>query len=212
MKKNNVQLQYEKIMNDFKVIEKFPWEDKWSYGAWLTQTYFFVENSTQLIAHTGHLFGSGREAFRERFLEHANEEKGHEKLLTRDLKAIGYSLGDFEVYPETKAFYQMQYYWVERVNPMALFGYILTLEGIANHYGKPATARAASVFGAKGSNFLRVHSEEDEDHIAKALEAISQISPEEETAVLENLNLSSYFYQQMLEQILQHSSQKKKVA
>jgi pyrroloquinoline quinone (PQQ) biosynthesis protein C len=205
-----IQKRYEEIMKDFSAFTEFPWEDQWSYCSWLAQTYSFVQYSTRIVTHAGALFPLSRDTFHKRFTQHSDEEKGHERLLVKDLKDFGFTLADFEVFPESKAFFQIQHYWIERVNPIALMGYILTLEGLACNYGKIATDKVLKTYNKKGSSFLRVHSAEDGDHMTKALKMLSDVTAEEEKVVLENLELSAHFYKKILQSIVAASAKNKK--
>lgn len=176
------------------VFHSFNWEDPQSYALWLRQTHYFVENSTRLVALTGARFPTERNDLHRRFLQHCGEEMGHEVLLVRDIKSLGIEFNSLKVYPETKALYQTQHYWIERVDPISFYGYLLYLEGLAANHARHAIERISKSHGADKLTFLKLHADEDEDHLAKAFKAIEKIETDESRFICENLELSCYFY------------------
>src|SRR5215470_14775595 len=114
-----------------KVIRNVPWHDKAIYGAFLAQTYYYVNHSTRLLALAASRFQASEERIHRRFIRHATEEMSHEILALRDLKNLGLSLESYHEFPSTRAFYQTQYYMIEHVSPWSFWGYILMLEGLA---------------------------------------------------------------------------------
>ncbi len=182
-------------------IDDFPWENKQAYALWLNQTYYFVQRSTRIIALAGSRFSLEQNEFHDRFIGHAREEKGHEKLLLNDLKQLDINQKELKVFSSTKAFFQMQIYWIEHVSPMSFFGYILMLEGLAISHAPTVIERLNKSFGPKPLSFLKVHAEEDEDHLEKALGLVNIISKEEESRVIENLEMCADLYFQFMRDI-----------
>lgn len=198
----SVKRAFEKSMAQAKeAFESFPWEDPKAYSLWLKQTHYFVENSTRLIALAGSRFPLELNHLHRRFLKHCSEEVGHEVLPIRDVNSLGLDFAALKVFPETKALYQSQYYWIERVNPISFFGYILFLEGLAVHRGKEVFSRVNKAHGPNKHSFLKVHSEEDEDHLEKAFDAVKNISDLEAKLICDNLEMTGYFYISFLKQI-----------
>lgn len=179
----------------------FPWDNKNAYAEWLGQAQFFVRHATRLLALAASRFPQEKTSYHNRFLDHLREERGHDVMLGRDLKGLGRDLSEFKEMPETSALYQVQYYWIEHINPMAFFGYILCLEGMAVRSGSVIYQKIKNKFGEQAGLFLKVHAAEDEDHYAKALDQLSKISPEEMKAVMENMALSRGLYSNIFEAI-----------
>lgn len=198
----NMKKRFENIMDEAKVVlEAFPWENKTAYALWLKQTYYFVSFSTRIVSMAGARFPLSKNNLHERFLIHCNEEKGHEKLCISDINALGLDEKSLKVFPSTKAFYQNQHYWIDHVSPMAFFGYLLLLEGLAATHGSWITARLTAHYGPKPVSFFKVHSDEDEGHLDKAFSFVDKATPEEEEYILENLEISAMHYFKFLADI-----------
>jgi thiaminase len=180
-----------------KLVEA-PWEDKEFYANWLSQTYYFVSNSTRLISLAGSLFPDNM--LHHRFVDHAKEERNHELLLTNDLKHLGKNLQN--EFASTSGFYQSQVFWMFFRSPASFFGYILCLEGIAVDYGQKAFDRVKAAHGLKASNFLKVHSEEDVDHLDKAFELLERMTPEQRQHIEQNLRQCVAMYTGILEECM----------
>lgn len=189
--------QVKKIMQEvapaFKYFEKL---DKYSYGNWLAQQYYIVRHSTPLLA-----LSAGRSidnnAYHLRCIGHLNEEKGHDKMLLRDLKALGFDTEQFPELYSTQAYYQVQYYWIEHKNPLSFLGYILFMEELAVQYG-PVVGKKAKVLNPKSALFLNHHSDADEDHLAEAYSIIVKLPSKDKQHILENLSISASLYSNML--------------
>jgi hypothetical protein len=168
----------------------FPWEDRFAYAEYLAQTYHYVCHSTRLLAASAALLGVDREKLHQRFLKHAAEERSHHLLASRDLTKLGFSLDDFPELPSTQAFYEPQYYRIEHVSPLAMFGYILALEGSAVEYGPSAYQAVCAAHGESPTAFLRVHAGEDPGHLETAFTMIRELSPDEQQLVYRNTAFS----------------------
>ena len=97
-------------------------------------------------------------------------------MAKNDLEKLGFKLSDFPELAETRMFYESQYYKVEHRDPIALLGYILPLEIIACTECPKLFRFVQSTWGDKCASFLKVHGEEDPDHVDKALELLSTLS------------------------------------
>jgi thiaminase len=179
------------------ITDRFPIHEKSVYGDWLAQTYYFVDHSTRLLAIASSRFSAQRRDFHYRFAEHIKEERGHELLALNDLKRLGFSITDFSELPETKAFYQSQYYWVHERNPIAFFGYILCLEVFAIGGAVRMYDRVCENHGPETGVFLRVHTKEDVGHVDEAFRHLEKLSAEEFALIEENMALSLFQYEKM---------------
>ncbi|MCC6277204.1 MAG: iron-containing redox enzyme family protein [Oligoflexia bacterium] len=204
------------IMKELKPSEelllKFDWSDKVAYAQWLNQTYYFVRHSTRLLCRASSRFDFSQNTLHHRFNDHTREEKSHEVLLERDLKQLGYSIDSFEELPETAAFYQRQYYLIDNQSPITLFGYILLLEVLAVTKGPALYAAASKAHGGSTSSFLKVHSQEDPDHVEKALQQMMDLPKREIENVIENLKASRDLYNLILTRILAYAKSPQKAA
>ncbi|WP_413585276.1 iron-containing redox enzyme family protein [Bdellovibrio sp. HCB274] len=201
MKHANVTEELKQLLkHSQKQIEKFPWEDKAAYSAWVSQTYYFVRHSTRLLALAAARTELATQEFHNRFLAHSGEEKGHEKLLLNDLKALGGKVEEWPEMPGACAMYQSQYYYIEHKSPMAFFGYILALEALAAYFGEEVNKRVEKAYGPKAAHFIRVHAEEDQGHTEEALSKIASLPAHHQETVLQNLRQTLSYYEQVLNQ------------
>lgn len=118
-----------------------------------------------------------------------------------DLKHLDLSLDQFEERDTTRMFYEPQYYKIEHQSPSVLFGYILPLEPIAVAQGKQISAKVVAAFGPKCDAFLKVHGEDDVDHLEKALRIIATVHEADRKLLAQNLRQSTAAYCAILDEI-----------
>lgn len=189
-------------MARFKEIFKdVRFEDAATYAAWLSQTYYFARQTTTLLSlASAHSEMNSQVQFR--FNQHAAEERGHDKLLKMDLKKLGRVVEDAEEASATSSLYQSQYYWIQHNEPRAFFGYVLFLEGLACDHGDWLYARATGAHGREAGHFLKVHSAEDVDHVAKALDEVSKFDEVTLKKIERNYLQTSHNYEGMLRAVM----------
>ena len=192
-----------------KMIVEMDWKDPEFYAEWLAQTYFFVCHSTRIIASAGVRFPIEKNALHNRFLQHASEEKNHEIIAIKDLKHLGRDINEFAPLPATQAFYQTQYYWIDQVDPASVYGYFLVLECLAIHCGPVLMEKLRPHHPEKSLTFLRIHVEEDEDHINEHNEVLDTFNQKETENIVENLKVSAYMYVQLLKSVEEKVRHKK---
>lgn len=195
-----------------KSLLSAPWEDPAFYSQWLAQTTYFVSHSSRLLALCAAHCPMEKQNFHLRFLAHAAEEKGHEKMAQKDLSQLGYSLHDLPELSSTQSFYQPQYYWIQYKSPLAFLGYIFCLELLAKEVGPFIYKKVLDSYGGKAQLFIRVHAEEDEDHVEKAVELLQLLNEEEQQYALANLQQSCQNYEQILRDCLTQRGFKKQAA
>lgn len=178
---------------------RMPWEEKSFYTGWLAQTFYFVTYSTRILAKTASRFDVDRNEFHQRYVAHLREETGHETMALHDLKKLGTKPQDIPELPETSAFYQSQYFWIEQKNPISLFGYIIALEGFASQFGEPILRRVQASHGAEAATFLKVHAGADPSHLQEAFSAIEALSKAEIDLIRQNFDLSGHHYMKILQ-------------
>jgi Iron-containing redox enzyme len=183
-----------------KVIHSVPWHDKAIYGAFLAQTYYYVNHSTRLLALAASRFQASEERIHRRFIKHATEEMRHEILALRDLKNLGLSVESYHEFPSTRAFYQTQYYMIEHVSPWSFWGYILMLEGLAVNEGAWLYDQIKRHHGEQAGSFVKVHAVDDVGHMAEAEQALRLLPDGQRPLVLEQVANSRFYYSAMLEQ------------
>ena len=198
----------EVLRNAQEGLEAVSWESPDIYGNFLAQTYYFVCHSTRLLASAASRLPVSRDALFKRFVAHLGEEKNHEVIALTDLRNLGSHIHEYPEMPETRAFYEAQYYKVEHQGPVALMGYILFLEAIAVRSGPGLYQRVTTAHGEKATRFLKVHIEEDENHVGQAIKAIQQGTPEEVRWIEQNLVQSGTVYRLMLDGLSKGKTQR----
>lgn len=187
-------------------IKQFPWSERSVYAQFLAQTYYYVAHSTRLLAVSASRFLVSEEDLHRRFIKHMNEEKGHHLIASFDLKNLGFNIESFPELPTTKALYECQYYKSAYLDPTALFGYILALEGLSVTYGKFAYEQALKSFGEKAVGFLSVHCEDDIEHIQSAFKHIDQLDDAQILLIKDNFVQSCVMYDNFLSGIIKSMS------
>jgi len=211
----NFRRSYDAEMSGLKKAGSvFPWENPEAYKMWLGQTYYFARMTTRFLALTGAHLDLSYDQLHQRFMDHVREERGHERILLQDLKAMGAEIHEIPELASTAGFYQSQFYWIQHRHPLSFFGYIITLEGLALEYGTEACRRAASAHGPKAANFLKVHAEEDKDHTEKAFQQLESLHLDSkiEGLIIENFKLSTQLYKLMLKEAAEGNEIKLKLA
>ena len=173
---------------------RLPWENKRFYASFLAQTYYFVRHSTRLLALASAY--ATDDSLHRRFAAHIAEEKGHDRLALNDLTRLNVPLE--EELAQTRNLYETQYYKIERENSSALMGYILALEGVASLICPKIMGRITQAHGADCAKFLKLHVEEDPDHVDKAFAEIEALGSDQLKMVTKNLIQSCNNYSSML--------------
>lgn len=184
-------------------IDRFPWSDRRAYADWLSQTFHYVRHSTRLLAAAAARFPCDERgnAMHHRFVTHMAEEKKHELLCVHDLRVLGTSVASLPEHHSTRMFYEPQYTKIEHGSPVALFGYILPLEAIGPARGAHIADVVIKAHGDKCASFVRLHAEEDVEHLDKALQMLQDLPTGEAALVKENLRQTTYAYVTMLHDI-----------
>ncbi len=188
-------------------VGEFPWADRRAYADWLSQTYAYVHHSTRLLAAAAALFPLDErgDSLHHRFAKHMAEEKKHEKLCIHDLRALGFTVADFPERHATRMFYEPQYYKIEHRDPTTLFGYILVLEVLgAVGDGRVMMETLARAHGEKSYSFVKLHCEEDPDHIEKGFATLHGCSPVQLDLIEENAWQTVYGYAGLLREIREY--------
>ncbi|MCO5142223.1 MAG: iron-containing redox enzyme family protein [Oligoflexia bacterium] len=184
-----------------KVAQEFPWENKEAYLSWLAQTMEYVTYGTRILALTAGTFPLDQTPLTARFIQHATEEKGHEKLLINDAKALGMNIEKIAILPEAEAFHKSVYYWIYQHRPAVIMGWILFLEGFAIISGPGIHKRVEAAYGKKPTSFARVHTNEDPDHVDKAMDILDYFSAYELKDIIHGLELYSSLYTNILKAV-----------
>jgi hypothetical protein len=194
-------------IQSLSLLRDFPWHNKRAYGDFLAQTYYYVCHTTRLLAVCASRIGVDREKLHHRFLKHAAEERSHHLLAERDLAALGASLDDYPERALTAAMYETQYHRAEHHSPTTIFGYILTLEGLAVVHGPAVYAAVSSAHSDAATSFVKLHTNEDPDHLESAFSLLETLSTAETMAIQANFKLTRDLYRALLSEIIADSQQ-----
>jgi hypothetical protein len=85
--------------------EDFPWRQANCYADLMAQTHWYTRRTTRILGLAAVHFKHDCDQLHSRFLQHAAEEKGHEKIALNDIRHLGYDLNDFNESPLTMALY-----------------------------------------------------------------------------------------------------------
>lgn len=181
-----------------KFALSLPWENREFYINYLAQTYHYVDHTHQLLCLVAGNCDKSLEKIRARFIEHASEEKGHEHLLKQDLHCLGARLDQYPEVPQTKNFYEIQFFQIQHVSPMAMFGYITVLEGLTYLYSKQILKKVNAAGMGKACKFLALHEEVDQDHFPHALQFLQGLPVEIQEIVKKNFDQSLVLYKEVL--------------
>lgn len=187
-----------------KTINDIDLRDRDVYMNWLAQTYYYTSNSERLLRTFAE--DSNIEGVKQRWLAHADEESGHENLALSDLKKMGGRLEDFPELQITKDLYEKQLPISKKTNGIAPFGWALALEGMAANINEDYVIDIMVKHGKNATRFAKVHAEEDEDHIVKALEMVSQLGDNKE--IEDNIKLTTDIYCELLLQCFELAHRK----
>jgi hypothetical protein len=184
-----------------RTVREFPWEDAQAYAGWLAQTYYFVRQTTTLLAVKAGIYGPDAFERHQEVLQHLREENGHPQMLLRDLKALGCAIDQFPELIETSLFYQSQYYWLERRGPLAFVGYSMMLEELAVREGKGVGEKILTTHGKTAASFLLLHTKADVDHCELQRRELESASRAELEWVVRNLEQSAFLYAAILDRV-----------
>lgn len=193
---------YSELMNRAKEeLDAVDWKNRRVYAGWLAQTYYFVRHSSRLLALGAASAKLHEDSLHRRMVSHLREEMGHDKIAALDIKNLGFTLADFPELTTTKAFYQNQYYTLQNEPAASFLGWILFLEGVAATLGPKVYNAASEAFDSKCTQFIKLHAEEDQDHIKSALDVAAKLSNDDGAFVIANMNQSADLYLRMLSEI-----------
>lgn len=172
-------------------------EDKEVYANFLAQTYYYVRYSTRMLAAAAANMSFEDNKHYKRFIDHISEESFHEKLAESDLKKLGKSLSTYKELPETSMLWETQFYKIDHKDPLSLMGYIIALEYFAVIAFPKVLEKLTTQYGT-ATSFVKLHAEEDVDHIKKAIDLLADLSEDRKKAIYENVEQTAVAYSNML--------------
>jgi len=178
------------------------------YAHYLTNVYHYACHSARVIGAAGARCTRSHPMLARYLLAHATEEMGHEDWARQDLRELGVDAAALDAsrpVPACTAMIAFEYYVSMHANPVALFGWMFTLEALGDDLAHAAASQLAHVIGkgARGIGFLEGHGHADHTHIREITDHLQQhlTSPKDRRDVSDAARLSADLYVAMLEQI-----------
>lgn len=157
------------------------------YIDFLTQAYHHVKHTFPLLALAS--VHTRDEAYQDALVEYMEEERGHEKWILNDIRAMG---GDAEAVRSGEPGQACQimvgytYYAIEWISPYALLGSVHVLEGMSTMLADlvaDAIQSSLAFPGEVGFSYLRSHGALDIEHVAFFKKLVDQL-PDDTHAVI----------------------------
>lgn len=179
------------------------------YLSYLAQAYHHVRHTCPLLAHALAHCPKSDGVYRDALLSYLAEEQGHEAWILDDIRDLG---GDAEAVRDgdgdvpARAMVGWVYYAIAHINPYAMLGMVLVLEGTSADIaiaGADAVRRRLGMEGQiKGFHYLTSHGEVDQDHIQFFRELADQVKrPEDQAAILDTANMVYALWGQMFSKL-----------
>lgn len=181
-------------------LQSFDWADQELYADWLAQSYYYTSYSTRMLAFAASWTDTKEQGYYRRSLQHIREEQGHDLIAKNDLEKLGLSLQDFSEKGVTRSLWEPQFFKMQK-SPAALLGYILALEELAVKTFAPLYGRISEIYPKEACRFVKVHADDDPDHVEEAMKQIEACTPEQKTVIFANYVQTCDLYRLMLEEI-----------
>lgn len=153
--------------------------DRAIYISYLTNVFHYARHSATVIAMAGARAVQRHPGLARYLIHHADEELGHEQWALDDLAALGVPAETVRASRPVAACAAMigyEYYIAGHANPVALFGWLYTLEAMGDDLGSriaEAIGPQLDGTGGRGLKFLAGHGVADHDHTADLTRMIS---------------------------------------
>jgi hypothetical protein len=141
--------------------------------------------------------------------QHIDEEKDHDAWLLDDIGTIGISpeeVAEATPLPSVVSLLGSQYFWALHVHPVAVFGYLIVLEGKPPVAAQLEAIRLRSGLPATAFRCLHAHAENDPHHIADlnhTLDSMPLTASQEQCIALSafhTIDAVSSIFEELLEQ------------
>ncbi len=181
-------------------FQAMPWTNSEFYKRWLAQSFYYTTHSTRMLAYAAGCSSVHEQAYYRRSLAHIREEQSHDLLAVRDLEKLGSQREKYSELGTTRALWEPQFFKTSR-QPKALLGYILALEQLAVLTFPALNSLLVETYGKEATHFVRVHAEDDPDHVEEAIRQIQECTPLERIEILKNYEQTCSVYRLLLEEI-----------
>lgn len=185
----------------YEPIHSYPWENREAYVDFISNMYYFLSQACRLLTAAASECSQEYDVFHHRFVDHAKEEKNHEKLVLNDLRKLKEPLRP--VMASMPPIWQTQFYMIQKKSPLSLLGCVLYLENLSlsEGIGPKIYDRCLEAYGKQATSYLRVHVEEDADHVDSLYEVLDQIPAHEAENIKESLLITSSLYKNFINEL-----------
>ena len=168
-----------------------------SYVAFLTQAYHHVKHTVPLMMACGARLPERLEWLRAGIGEYIEEEMGHEEWILGDLKACGADADAVRLgtpHPTTELMVAYAYDFVQRRNPVGLFGMVFVLEGTSILLASGAAQAIGRSLGLPKDalRYLSSHGQLDVDHMEFYIGLMDRLNVEEDRQAV--VHCATMFY------------------
>jgi pyrroloquinoline quinone (PQQ) biosynthesis protein C len=162
------------------------------YINYLTQAYHHVRQTCPLLASALGRCGSNDAVLRDALIEYIDDEKGHEKWILNDIRAIGGEEAvdraiSYEGDQAVRVMVGYVYYAIDRISPYAMLGMVHVLEGTSVDIASLAADSIAKRLGipaTKGFSYLTSHGAVDLEHVQFFERLVNQIDDKRQQEII----------------------------
>jgi pyrroloquinoline quinone (PQQ) biosynthesis protein C len=140
------------------------------YLDFLAQAYHHVKHTFPLLALAASR--TSDESYQDALVEYMEEERGHEKWILNDIRALGGdpdAVRDGQGQPACRIMVAYAYYAIEHISPYAFLGSVHVLEGMSVLLADQVADVMKAALGLEsdsGFSYLRSHGSLDTEHVA----------------------------------------------
>jgi pyrroloquinoline quinone (PQQ) biosynthesis protein C len=140
------------------------------YLDFLAEAYHHVRHTFPLLALAASR--TSDERYQDALVEYMEEERGHEKWILNDIRALGGdpdAVRDGQAGPACRIMVGYAYYAIEHISPYAFLGSVYVLEGMSVLLADKLADAMKAALGLEsdsGFSYLRTHGSLDTDHVA----------------------------------------------
>ncbi|NUN06204.1 MAG: iron-containing redox enzyme family protein [Bdellovibrio sp.] len=192
----NDNLAFQRLSEEF---DKMPWNDLKFYQNWLMQSYYYTAHSTRMLALAAGWTETDETSYYRRSLSHIREEQGHDMMAFKDAEGLGCKTHLVKELGSTRALWEPQFYKIQK-SPLSLLGYILCLEMLAVKHFPALLSKLKQSHPSGKHDFVRVHAEDDPDHVDEALIQIAHCSENQIALIIKNFEQTADLYRFMLQE------------
>ena len=176
------------------------------YAGFLGEAYHHVKHTFRLLALAASL--TPDEDYQTALFHYMQEERGHEKWILDDIRAIG---GDADAVAAGRPGMACQimvghaYYAIEHVSPYTMLGMVHVLEGLSvqlAHKVASAVQQSMDTDGKRGFSYLNSHGALDVEHVEMFRTLVNRLTdPATQDIIISSANIMYRLYGAIFEDL-----------